>query len=554
MEVARVVRVHAPQVITLEVVVEPSNGAVRRAPLGRDEAGTWSGVLRGVVGDRYWLLADGSVPLLDPAADDIELVDGRPVCRLRGPWPPGGRLGAAVELPVVYELHVRGFGGTFGGVAARLGQLADLGVDVIELMPVHPFDDRDNYWGYMPIVWGAVHRGYADSDDSAADLAGLCRAAHEVGIAVWLDVVFNHTGEGDETRPTHSLRGLDRSGSYLHRQDGTLVDDSGCGNTVDVRSPVVQHLVLEALERFAAVGVDGFRFDLATILTGDGGAFVRRLGDWAEARGVRLVAEAWDLAAYQVGPGFPDQRWAQWNDRFRDDVRGFLRGEPGLVPAMVQRVSGSPELFPDDSARSVNFVTAHDGLTLHDLMSVTSDRHRSWDCGSELRPQMLRNAFTVLLLSAGTAMFVMGDEHARTQHGHDNPYDVDGPLSWVDWERAEQWRELTDTVRTLIRIRRRAARALRRSGVRCYGVDGAPDLHHHSHSLAWATDGLYVMANMWWEPLTFTVREHGRWRSVLSTVDGREHMWSGGGDVHGLATVTVPPRSITVLCGEEEHR
>lgn len=554
MEVARIVRVHAPQVATLEVVVEPEGAAVRHVPLVRDEAGTWSGVLRGDVGDRYWLLADGSVPLVDPAVDDVELVGGRPVGRLRGPWPNGARQAARSELPVVYELHVRGFGGTFGGVASRMGYLADLGVDVVELMPVHPFDDSDNYWGYMPTVWGAVHRGYADGDDPAAELADLCAAAHEAGIEVWLDVVFNHTGEGDETRPARTLRGLDRAGTYLHRADGSLVDDSGCGNTVDVRSPVVQHLVLEALERYAALGVDGFRFDLATILTSDGGAFVHRLGDWAAARGVRLVAEAWDLSAYQVGPGFPDQRWAQWNDRFRDDVRGFLRGEPGLVPAMVQRVAGSPELFPDDSARSVNFVTAHDGLTLFDLTAVTDDRHRAWDCGAELRPQMLRNAFTVLLLSAGTAMFVMGDEFGRTQQGHDNPYDIDGPLSWVDWTRAAEWRGLTDTVRTLIAVRRRVARALRRVGVRCYGVDGPPDLHHHSHSLAWATDGLYVMANMWWEPLTFVVHEQGPWASVLSTVDGRAHPWAGAPDEGGLSTVTVPPRSITVLCGEEEPR
>jgi isoamylase len=554
MEVARIVRVHAPQVATLEVVVEPEGAAVRHVALARDEAGTWSGVLRGEVGDRYWLLADGSVPLLDPAVDDVELVAGRPVGRLRGPWPNGARRATRSELPVVYELHVRGFGRTFAGVAARMGYLAELGVDVVELMPVHPFDDSDNYWGYMPTVWGAVHRGYADGDDPAAELAALCRAAHDVGIEVWLDVVFNHTGEGDETRPARTLRGLDRAGTYLHRADGSLVDDSGCGNTVDVRSPVVQHLVLEALERYAALGVDGFRFDLATILTSDGGAFVHRLGDWAVARGVRLVAEAWDLSSYQVGPGFPDQRWAQWNDRFRDDVRGFLRGEPGLVPAMVQRVAGSPELFPDDPARSVNFVTAHDGLTLFDLTAVTDDRHRAWDCGAEMRPQMLRNAFTVLLLSAGTAMFVMGDELGRTQHGHDNPYDIDGPLSWVDWERAAEWRGLTDTVRSLIAVRRRVARALRRVGVRCYGVDGPPDLHHHSHSLAWATDGLYVMANMWWEPLTFVVQEQGPWASVLSTVDGLAHPWADAPDERGLSTVTVPPRSITVLCGEEEHR
>lgn len=536
---------------TLELVIESlASGAQRREPMHRDGA-EWSAVLRAQVGDRYWLVADSLTSLLDPAADDVEMVAGRAVCRVRGPWPRGEQLRPRVADPVVYEMHVRGFAGTFRGVIDRLAHLVELGVGAIELMPVHPFDTSTNYWGYMPLVWGAVHGPYAAGDDAAGELAELCRAAHDLGIEVWLDVVFNHTAEGDASMPALSLRGLDRMGAYLHRHDGTLLDDSGCGNTIDVRGATVRHLVLEALDRFVALGVDGFRFDLATILTRDGGSFVRRIGDWAADRGVRLVAEAWDLAAHQVGPGFPDQRWAQWNDRFRDDVRGFLRGEPGLVPAMVQRVAGSPELFPDDPARSINFVTAHDGLTMFDLVSVTSDRHRSWDCGPALRHQVMRNAFAVLLLSAGTPMFVMGDEFGRTQDGHDNPYDIDGPLSWVDWGRAEEWRDFTATVRTLVGVRRRVGGALRRAGVRCYGVDGPPDLHHHSHSLAWATDGLYVMANMWTETLTFHLQEDGPWSVSISTIDGTAQRLDREGPLRRGDTVSVPPRSITVVCGEE---
>jgi glycogen operon protein len=554
MGAVRTVRVHAPHVAELDLFVATSPHAEpQRVPMQRD-GGHWNATIEADDGSHYWLVADGVGPLVDPAAADVVVLDdGTALGVFRGPWPGGEQLATRHADPVVYELHVRGFARTFDGVAARLDHLVDLGVNVIELMPVHPFDPADNYWGYMPLVWGAVHRPYAaPGDDPAAALAAFVARAHERGIEVWLDVVFNHTGEGDAALPTRSLRGLDDRGAYLHHSDGRYVDDSGCGNTIDPSDPTVRELVLEALERFAALGIDGFRFDLASILTRDGGGLVRAIGDWASRRGVRLVAEAWDLAAYQVGPGFPDARWAQWNDRFRDDVRGFLRGEAGRVPGMIQRVQGSPDLFPDDPARSINFVTAHDGLTLHDLTIVTSDRHHSWDCGPALRPQMVRNAFCLLLLSAGTPMFVMGDEFARTQQGHDNPYDIDSPLTWVDWTRFDEWRPLYDTVRSLIGLRRRTAGELVGGGVRCYGVDRLPDETHESRSLAWATDDLYVMANMWWEPLTFTIHEPGPWRLWLCTADAdvptrsRDELAGGG-------TVVVPPRSVTVLTGERLH-
>jgi len=286
--------------------------------------------------------------------------------------------------------------------------------------------------------------------------------------------------------------------------------------------------VLEALDRFADLGIDGFRFDLASLLARDGGGLVEQITGWAFARGVTLIAEPWDLGAYLLGDGFPDRSWLQWNDRFRDQVRGFLRGEPGLVPAMIQRVAGSPDVFHGE-LRSVNFITAHDGLTLHDLTIVTDDHFHSWDCGGSLRLQQLQNYFTVLLLSAGSAMFVMGDEVGRTQGGDPNPYDVDGPVNWFDWGRAADWGELHDFVRRLVRLRRRCPPV----GHRFYGVDGAPDTGAGSRSLAFATDDLYVMVNAWWEPLAFEIQEPGDWTVALSTVAATDG--------------PVPPRSIRVL-------
>jgi glycogen operon protein len=385
------------------------------------------------------------------------------------------------------------------------------------------------------LVWGAVHRGYAEQPSRAAEeLTELVAAAHHRGLHVWLDVVYNHTGEDEPSLGAHSLRGLDDS-AYRRHGDGTPTNDSGCGNDIDPANPWVRDLVIESLDRYADLGVDGFRFDLASLLTRDRGGLVTRITEWALDRGVTLVAEPWDMGGYQLGRGWPWPTWLQWNDRFRDQVRGFLRGEPGLVRAMRQRVQGSPDLFgPDGAVRSLNFITAHDGLTLHDLTTRTDDRHHAWDCGPDMRLQQLQNYFAVLLLSGGTPMWVMGDEFGRTQHGHDNPYDVDGPLTSVDWASVDDWADLTAFVRDVIAVRRRNAFAQ----FSFHGVGPQPDLGWDSHSLAWCSGDAYVMVNAWWEPLTFEVQDVGDWAITLSTATPLN---DGGG------RWTLAPRSVVVL-------
>lgn len=538
-----VVRVHAPLAAEVAVLVVDGSGRTHRHRARRPgtTAGDamWRAEFVAAEGDRYRLEVDG-VALVDPHVRDVIVADDGPWGVVRAPWPrvaPRVPLSGRTDQPVVYELHVRGFGGGYLGCIDRLDHIVSMGADVIELMPVHPFDDRHNYWGYMPVVWGAVHRGYAREQHRAAEeLAALVAAAHVRGLDVWVDVVFNHTGEGGAELPPVTLRGLDPA---LHRRraDGSLIADSGCGNDVEPSHPYVRELVLEALDRYADLGVDGFRFDLASLLTRDGGGLVELVTGWAEQRGVELVAEAWDLGAYQVGHGWPWPSWRQWNDRFRDDVRGLLRGEPGLVHAVRRRVEGSPDLFGEPAAlarrRTLNFVTAHDGLTMHDLTTSTSDRHRSWDTGDDLRLQQLQNYFAVLLLSSGAAMWVMGDEFGRTQDGHDNPYDDDSPRSWVDWEGADAWSGLTAAVRTLVDIRRRHPR----ERIVFHGVDPDIDEGFHSHSLAWASDGLYVMVNAWWEPLEFGVHESGDWRPSF---------WSAPFEQAG-PRFRVGPRSVLVL-------
>lgn len=496
-------------------------------------------------GTRYHLEIDGRAPLLDPYGWQVvaTAVGFRNVLRARS-WPNVRPLpvapGAAPRSPVVYELHVRGFARTFGGVAAQLDHLVDLGIDVIELMPVHPFDTSTNYWGYMPLSWGAVHEGYADSgSDPADELARLVAAAHERGIGVWVDVVYNHTAEEDDlVGVTTSWRGIADRVAY-RRVDGRLTNDSGCGNDTNVAEPEMRRVILESLGRYADLGIDGFRFDLASLLTRDGGELVTSIGDWAVDRGVRLIAEPWDLGAYQMGDAFVDPRWMQWNDRFREDVRGFLRSEPGLVSSMLQRVAGSRDVLPGATARTVNFIDAHDGLTLHDLTTVTDDHHRSWNCGPELRMQQLKNAFCQLLLSEGTAMFVMGDEFARTQGGDPNPYRTDSPVTWVDWSRRDEWRELFEFVRRLIALRHlHPVEAPTFHGVG--GADDDVDESYESRAFAWSTDELVVFVNSWWEALPFRVPRTGLWQVELATAPP---VACG----QGASTVTLAPRSVVVL-------
>ena len=331
--------------------------------LGRDSlTGDWVGQVP--TGARYVVAVDGDRLALDPRASEVWFPPGhsRQGNKRTGtidpedfpravamPWPHPRPQRHTTRPLVVYEAHVRGLSarrsradaGTFRAAIDELPRLADLGVSVLELLPVHQYDpDEGNYWGYMPLVFGAVHRQYASGDHAADELADLVSAAHDRDIEVWLDVVVNHTTESDRTGPYYSLRILDEREYYVVQPDGTYLDDSGTGNTIDAYSPQARRLIMEALDRLADLGVDGFRFDLAAVLARDPD-FVRSIGDWGERRGVRLIAEPWDMARYLLGPDFPDQRWMQWNGQFRDDVRGFLRGEPGMVPRMVQRLAGS---------------------------------------------------------------------------------------------------------------------------------------------------------------------------------------------------------------------
>jgi isoamylase len=538
MDTMRNLRIHAPNADQVAVHVRATDVAgVLITAAVRDDDG-WVADVALAAGDQYWIVADNGPPLLDPHCRAVEHTPDGPRSVWRGPWPVRPRGAPLADLPVVYELHVRGFGRTFRGCIEHLDHIVGSGANVVELMPIHPFDPSSNYWGYMPLVWGAVHGEYAETPDHAAEEAAeLIAAAHDRGLHVWVDVVFNHTGEGDSMMPTRSLRGLDDAGAYRHHPDGRYIDDSGCGNDIDPSNPYVRTLVIEALDRYADLGVDGFRFDLGSLLMRDGGGLVQLITQWAAARGVVLIAEPWDLGSYLVGSAAWPAGWLQWNDRFRDDVRGFLRGEPGLVGAIRQRVQGSTDLFGDGrSAAGVNFITAHDGLTLHDLTVVTSDRHRSWDCGDGLRAQQLRNYFTMLLLSAGTPMWVMGDEFARTQGGHDNPYDIDGPITWVDWQRAHEWAALTEFVRAVVALRRDCPPG--RDGFRFYGVGPETDEAFESRSIAWSSGGLYVMVNAWWQPLTFEVQEIGDWRLELATATSAEA---------GPHACIVAPRSIVVL-------
>ena len=481
---------------------------------------------------------------------------------------------------VVYELHVRGFTmdpssgvlaarrGTFAGLRDKIPYLQELGITAVELLPVHQVDPQEgSYWGYMTLGFFAPNRAYAAGDDVAAEFREMVRAFHRAGIEVWLDVVYNHTSEGDGSGPTHSFRGIDNHGYYLLGAGGTYVNDSGTGNTFRTGHPAARSLVSRSLAHWAdRFGVDGFRFDLASILTraADGRvdpdpSLIAEIGILAGDRDLRLVAEAWDVAAYQLGRGFPGITWRQWNGKFRDDVRSFVKGDPGTVAALMTRVYGSADLFPDglpDAYRpwmSVNFVTAHDGFCLWDLVSYDrrhneanghgstdgTDDNRSWNHGWEgdlgapgevlaLRRRQVRNVAALLLLANGTPMLVAGDEFGHSQGGNNNPYNQDNATTWLNWTKLEANRDLHRFWRRMIAFRKAHPTLGRshywRDDVRWHGIDGPVDLGRESRALAWFLDGrgtgdddLYVMVNAGWEPASFRVVEPGPWRRVADT-------------------------------------
>lgn len=474
---------------------------------------------------------------------------------------------------IIYEMHVRGFTrnpnsgvseenqGTYRGVVEKIPYLKELGITAVELMPVFQYDPQEgSCWGYMPLNFFAPHHGYSSHPEACEphkEFRDMVKALHAAGIEVILDVVYNHTAEGDERGPVYSYRGIDNCTYYMmSRQTGSpYANYSGTGNTLRVSNPCVRKMIMDSAHYWVdEMHVDGFRFDLASALArNDDGSF-----HWEEPidlvpprpQHIRLIAEPWDAAgAYQLGRSFPSKICLQWNGCFRDDVRRFVRGDPGMVPALMQRLYGSDDLFPDHRMhafhpyQSVNYVTSHDGFTLYDLVSYDrkhnqanghdntdgADENFSWNCGwegdddvpsrvLELRKQQTKNLFCLLMLANGTPMFRAGDEFLQTQRGNNNPYNQDNATSWLDWDRLSANQDVFRFFRLMIGFRK-AHPSLGRSrfwreDVRWYGLHDNVDMGHESRTLAFYLCGasqrdtdLYVMINAYGSDVTFEIQE-----------------------------------------------
>jgi glycogen operon protein len=509
-------------------------------------------------------------------------------------WEGDRPLGRTLRETIIYEAHVRGMTahpnsglpddvrGTYHGLESRIPYLQGLGITAIELLPVFAFDALAapaglvNYWGYQPVSFFAPHPAYARRPDAQAvvdEFRDMVKAFHRAGIEVILDVVFNHTAEGGVDGPTFCWRGLADEAYYTRAADGGYLDASGTGNTLDAGNPIVRRMVLDSLRYWVStMHVDGFRFDLAAVLSrgSDGrpnldAPLIRDIETDPELAGTKLIAEAWDAGGlYQVGT-FAGERWCEWNGRFRDDVRSFVKGDAGLARALALRILGSPDIYGARGlapGRSVDFVTCHDGFTLDDLVSYAYKRNeangeggrdggnddRSWDGGVDgpsddpeverLRSRQVRNFLAITLLSVGVPMLLMGDEVRRTQGGNNNAYCHDDQTSWFDWSLVERHADLLGFTSRLIAARRRAATLLGDVGdrslvdvladadVRWSGVEvGRPDLGPESRSIALtmhtSAGALHLICNAWWEPLDFALPELGAvaetWRPLLDT-------------------------------------
>jgi glycogen operon protein len=520
---------------------------------------------------------------------------------------------------IVYEIHIKGFTasetsglkesqrGTFAGVIERIPYLKELGVTIVELMPVHQFDTQEgDYWGYMTLNFFSPHQSYASNSlNAVTEFRQMVKALHAADIEVILDVVYNHTTEGDHLGPVYSFKGIDNASFYLLTGDPNrpYANYSGTGNTLNCTDPCIRNLILDSLRYWVTeMHVDGFRFDLASILTRSSDGSI----DWNDPpllsairtdpvlSGVRLIAEPWDAGgAYQLGTSFPGMYWHQWNGMFRDDIRRFVRGDAGTVPSVMRRLYGSDDLFPDriEEARrpfySINYVVSHDGFTLYDLVSY-NERHNeanghantdgaqnnfSWNCGWEgdngapanviaLRKQQAKNFFCLLMLANGMPMFAAGDEFLHTQGGNSNPYNQDNPTTWLDWSRLNKHADIFRFVKLLIAFRKAHPTICRsvfwRDDIRWRGVNSATDLSFHSHTLAYYLSGasvqdadLYVMINGFAEPLSFTICDGYRkpWMRVVDTsLASPDDICIPGNEVQvQQSKYTVQARSIAVL-------
>jgi glycogen operon protein len=530
---------------------------------------------------------------------------------------------------VIYELHVRGFtrdpssgvapgkSGSYAGLVEKIPYLKDLGVTAVELLPVFQFDPQDapqgrvNYWGYQPVSFFAPHHAYSSRKDPRGvldEFRDMVKALHRAGIEVILDVVFNHTTEGGQGGSTLCYRGLANDFYYiLERDKSRYADYTGCGNTLNANQPIVRRLIQDSLRYWVTqMHVDGFRFDLASILSRDeqGHPLPNPPVLWdiesdPLLAGTKLIAEAWDAAGlYQVG-SFVGDTWQEWNGRFRDDVRRFLKGDNGTVRPLAARLMGSPDIYAHkqrEAEQSINFVTCHDGFTLNDLVSYNekhneangennrdgSNDNLSWNCGAEgptddpaieaLRNRQVKNFFALELLSSGTPMLLMGDEVRRTQQGNNNAYCQDSEMNWFDWSLLERHADVLRFVQILNAFRQRRDvvsekgklslnQLLQRAKIDWHGVRlNQPDWSEHSHALALTLQSLHArvlfhgMFNAYWEPLTFELPpvpadSRERWRRCIDT------SLASPDDIYPLAqapilaqtTYVVQPRTVVLL-------
>lgn len=560
--------------------------------------------------------------------DDFDWVEDRP-------------LETPLEELIIYELHVRGFTrhpssgvkhpGTFAAIREKIPYLKELGVNCVELMPIHEFDELENqfhnlltgerlldYWGYNTIGFFAPKAGYAATGSlgmQADELKAMIKLLHQNGIEVILDVVFNHTAEGSENGRTLSYRGIDNKTYYLLKPDGSYFNFSGCGNTMNCNNPVVRNMVIDCLRYWVAeYHIDGFRFDLASILGRDmqgrplaNPPLLEALAHDPVLGKTKLIAEAWDAGGlYQVG-SFPAYgRWSEWNGRYRDTLRRYLRGDIGQVADLAQQIQGSPHLYAGRGpTASINFITSHDGFTLHDLFSYNEKHNEangehnrdgandnySWNCGHEgpssdpainiLRRRLMKNAATILMISQGVPMITMGDELGHTKRGNNNTYCQDNELNWLNWRRLDQNSDLFRFFQLAIAFRK-AHPVLRGrdhfqhrdrvdSGypdVSWHGLEAwNPDWSDHSrtlgmmfcgkHAAEGADDYIYVAMNAHWESHWFDLPRLPaglRWHVFANTsMPAPEDIYPPGAEplLNDQTRFLVGNRSVVVLVGRE---
>jgi glycogen operon protein len=515
-------------------------------------------------------------------------------------WEGDEPLGRPVDETIIYEMHVAGFTrhpsaevahpGTYAGVVEKIPYLRDLGVTAVELLPVQQFDAQDvgvpygpdgrrltNYWGYAPVAFFAPHGAYCvspDPTDTVREFRDMVKALHRAGIEVILDVVFNHTAEGDESGPTISFKGLENRAYYMLQPDRRLYFNfSGCGNTINSNHSIVRRLIIDCLHYWVQeMHVDGFRFDLASVMSRDeeGHPMINPPIVWSIESdpllaNTKIIAEAWDVGGlYQVGE-FTGERWAEWNGRFRDDVRRFVKGDAGMVGDLACRLLGSTGKVSNlewPTYQSINFITCHDGFTLNDLVSFNEKHNEangennrdgandnySWNCGVEgpsddpeieqLRVRQIKNMLTILFVAQGTPMLLAGDEMRRTQGGNNNAYCQDNEISWLDWRLLERHADIYRFCRGLIRLRLAHPTLHVKRSFECTPESRTSDWAnwhgtllcqadwgHESRSLAFTLGSVkgdadfYVALNAYWEGLPFELPLLSHRRNWLRVVD-----------------------------------